>query len=130
MERVKLNASNIDKMTDEQKAKRGRPKGSINKVTRTLRETVILAAEAVGSDGEGTDGLLGYCTQLAMTDPKVFASLLGRVLPLHIQGSVEVEHKVLPTRAELIAELKQRGLPIETIYNDELQAYVPDSKGH
>lgn len=68
------------------KAGPGRPKGSPNKTTATLKEAIILAAEAVGQDGAGKDGLVGYLTHVAKTDVKAFTPLLGKVLPMQVTG--------------------------------------------
>lgn len=65
----------------------GRPKGSVNKTTTLLKEAILLAATQVGSDGKGKDGLTGYLVLLAKHQPKSFASLLGRVLPLEVTGA-------------------------------------------
>ena len=67
----------------------GRPKGLENKTTKLLKEALIIAAEAVGSDGDGKDGLSGYCEDLARNEKKAFAALMGRLLPLQIQGPGE-----------------------------------------
>lgn len=67
-------------------AGRGRKKGEANKVTRTLKDAILKAAEMVGENGKGKDGLTGYLVTVARTDVKAFASLLGRVLPLQISG--------------------------------------------
>lgn len=73
----------------------GRPKGSTNKTTATLKEAILLAAEKVGEDGKGKQGLTGYLIGLARSEPKAFSSLLGRVLPLTVQGTgPNGEHKV------------------------------------
>lgn len=65
----------------------GRQKGTPNKTTASLKEAILLAAKEVGSDGEGGGGLTGYLKTLAKAQPKAFASLLGRVLPLQVEGS-------------------------------------------
>jgi len=62
----------------------GRPKGSQSKTTKTLKEAILLAAEKVGEDGKGKEGLTGYLVGLARSEPKAFSALLGRVLPLTI----------------------------------------------
>ncbi|XUM19770.1 hypothetical protein ACRAVF_19075 [Bradyrhizobium oligotrophicum S58] len=74
----------------------GRPKGSVNRITKTLKEAILLAAEVAGDEiaelalENGKDrpgGLLGYLTFVASTEPKAFCALLGRVLPLEIAGA-------------------------------------------
>jgi hypothetical protein len=64
----------------------GRPKGSPNRLTKALKDAIILAAEEAGYDGEGKDGLVGYLKHVADTDVKAFCGLLGRVLPMQIAG--------------------------------------------
>jgi hypothetical protein len=54
-------------------AGKGRPKGSPNKISRVLREAILQAAEQHGNDGDGKDGLTGYCQFLAKDEPKAFA---------------------------------------------------------
>ena len=51
------------------------------------------AAEAEGMDGKGKDGVIGYCRKLAKTEPKAFATLMGKVLPLQVQGDFKVEQR-------------------------------------
>lgn len=64
----------------------GRKKGVPNKTTGLLKEAIMKAAELVGEDGEGKGKTVGYLKMLAKTEPKAFAGLLGRVLPLQIAG--------------------------------------------
>ena len=45
----------------------------------SLHEAVIVAAEQVGEDGHGRDGLIGYLVWLARTEPRAFAAFLARV---------------------------------------------------
>lgn len=65
----------------------GRGMGTLNKVSAPLKEAILLAAEVVGSDGEGSDGLMGYLTTVARTDMRSFCALLGKVLPMTIAGT-------------------------------------------
>lgn len=63
----------------------GRPKGCLNKNTRLLKDAILLAAEAVGGDGKGLDGLLGFLTAEAKkTNNSGFMGLLKGVLPIQI----------------------------------------------
>lgn len=64
----------------------GRPKGSANKTTAQLKDAILRAATKAGDNGKGRGGLQGYCRFLAMSEPKAFAGLLGKVLPLQVTG--------------------------------------------
>lgn len=68
------------------RSKTGRKAGTPNKTTALLKEAIILAAESVGQDGEGKDGLTGYLKHVAETDVKAFSGLLGKVLPMQVTG--------------------------------------------
>jgi hypothetical protein len=65
-------------------AGQGRPKGALNKTTSILKDAILMAAEQRGSDGLGKDGLAGYCQFLADKQPRAFAQLLGKVLPMQV----------------------------------------------
>lgn len=67
-------------------AGKGRVKGTPNKTTALLKDAIIKAAEAAGENMNGKGGLVGYCTFLATKEPKAFAQLLGKVLPMQITG--------------------------------------------
>jgi hypothetical protein len=83
--------------TDNQPEKRGRPRGSRNKMTRALKEMIVEVAEELGRVaykhwekllcGED-DGLKGYLKFLAIREPKVFAMLICRALPPPSRASV------------------------------------------
>ena len=68
--------------TDRQPANRGRKKGAPNKTTTQLKEAILTAAERAG----GQDGLVGYLERVANSNAPAFATLLGKVLPLQVQG--------------------------------------------
>lgn len=68
------------------RSKTGRSKGTPNRTTALLKEAIIKAAEAVGEDMQGKGKLVGYCKHLAKTEPKAFAGLLGKVLPMQVTG--------------------------------------------
>jgi hypothetical protein len=52
-----------------------------------LKEAILKAAEATGEDGKGKGKLTGYCKYLAISEPKAFAQLLGKVLPMQVTGA-------------------------------------------
>lgn len=79
----------------------GRAKGTPNKTTALLKEAILGAAIATGSDGAGKDGLMGYCGYLAKSEPKAFAQLLGKVLPMQVTGEDGGPIKI--THVQLIA---------------------------
>jgi hypothetical protein len=60
----------------------GRKKGTPNKTSRATKQTLLEVASYVGSDGNGKDGLVGYYTWLAKRHPRIFVTLLGRLLIL------------------------------------------------
>jgi len=64
-----------------------RERGQPNKITRDLKEGIIDAAVSLGEDGRGKGGLSGYLKMLAKRYPKQFSSLLGRLLPLQVNGN-------------------------------------------
>lgn len=67
-------------------AGKGRVKGTPNKTTALLKEAILMAAEQVGEDRQGKDGLTGYLKSLARDEPKAFSTLLGKVLPMQVTG--------------------------------------------
>jgi hypothetical protein len=82
---------------DNQPQKRGRPRGSRNKMPRALKEAIVEVAQEVGSvpykDWDkllcgDDDGLRGYLKFLAIREPKVFLMLICRILPSPSPASV------------------------------------------
>lgn len=59
----------------------GRPKGAANKVTKTLREAIEASFDKVG----GAD----YLAKMAMEQPASYMTLLGKVLPAHMNIKAE-----------------------------------------
>lgn len=69
-------------------AGKGRPKGSRNKTTALLKDAILKAAENAGNK-VGQQGLISYLEQQAEENPGPFMSLLGKVLPMQVEGSGE-----------------------------------------
>lgn len=61
----------------------GRQKGTPNKTTALLKDAILQAANNAG----GPEGLVGYLTDQAKESPAAFLSLLGKVLPMTINGT-------------------------------------------
>jgi hypothetical protein len=59
----------------------GRVAGTPNKVTKAVRDLVVEALHEVG----GKEWLI----KLAKDDPKTFCGLIGRVIPLQVDGSLD-----------------------------------------
>jgi hypothetical protein len=94
----------------------GRLPGSENKIPRILKELIMMATEIEGADGEGTDGALGYLRVLARDDRKTFAGLLRSLIPLQVEGRMEMKQNVIYRSAEEVrAELEEEGISIEAI---------------
>jgi hypothetical protein len=67
-------------------AGKGRRKGVPNKTTSAIKDAALIAATELGSDGSGKQGLVGYFKMLGMTEPRAFAGVLARIIPLQVAG--------------------------------------------
>jgi len=61
----------------------GRKTGTPNKMTMVVKDAIIQAAMEAGGEG----GMVGYLTTQATENPAQFMALLGKVMPVQIQGS-------------------------------------------
>ena len=73
----------------------GRAKGTPNKVSTDLKRAILMAAEAAG----GAGGMVAYLTQQAADNPGPYLSLLGKILPMQVQGDPD---------APLVAVIERR----------------------
>jgi len=92
-------------------AGKGRPAGVKNKTTTALKEAILLAAEESGEDLKGKNGLVGYLTRIANDEPRAFAGLLGRVLPLQIAGDANAPITVQIVTLTTAEEQKSAWVP-------------------
>lgn len=67
-------------------AGKGRPKGSSNKLTKSVREAILVAFEQVG----GAE----YLATMAVQQPQAFMTLLGKVLPTQIDANVNDKRSI------------------------------------
>lgn len=100
----------------------GRKKGVPNKVGKLLKDAIILAAEEMGDMEvgyrynkkthiwkKGKGGLLGYLKWMARNEPRSFATLLSRVIPLHMVAEHDHNHR-FESQEELLERLHQLGI--------------------
>ena len=101
------------KVEEGNKRGRGRPPGAQNYYTRQVKEAILEAANQLGEDGEGYDGLVGYMRFLGRSEPKTFAMLLRAVMPTQVDiKTVEQvgRPKRYQTSEEVLEELKMYGI--------------------
>lgn len=63
-------------------AGKGRVKGTPNKITKALKDMILGALDDAGGQA--------YLAKQAEANPAAFMTLVGKVLPLQIEGRVEV----------------------------------------
>lgn len=81
------------KTTKFGKGNPGKPKGAVNKVTKELKEMILQALENKGG--------VSYLEQQAEANPNAFLTLIGKVLPMTVQGPGEAgEHSLIITWRE------------------------------
>lgn len=74
----------------------GRPKGAINKTTRTAKEAIALAAERLG----GVDRLVDWCKEDPGNEKAFWSSVYPKLLPLQVanEGGEPFEVTVITRR--------------------------------
>src|SRR3954453_20042177 len=72
----------------------GRKIGSTNRMPRLLKEAILQAAELEGSNQHGKDKLVGFTRMVARQDLRSFVMLLGRVIPLQVESTGDIQAEV------------------------------------
>ena len=90
----------------------GRKKGVPNKITADVKHAIMEAFSALGG--------VEYLKRVAITDPKSFCALLGRLVPVKVQGedsppvlTVSIDRPPEETREQWLAR-RQRELGLIT----------------
>jgi hypothetical protein len=101
----------------------GRRKGVPNKITMAMKDAIIAAAETCGEKKYskarkaftncGPGGLYGYMVHLAKHREELFAPLLGKVLPMHVNAAVV--NRSYRTEEEVRALCAERGVDFDAI---------------
>lgn len=71
-------------------AGKGRPKGSVNKVQKDVKEMVLNALNNAGGQA--------YLTRQAEANPTAFLSLLGKLVPKDVKAEISGVESILATR--------------------------------
>jgi hypothetical protein len=66
----------------------GRPKGAINKITRTVKETVLAAFNEIQSDPKVN------IISFAKTYPRDFYAIAAKLIPTEITGKIETKNTI------------------------------------
>jgi hypothetical protein len=122
-------------------ANRGRLPGTPNKLTRTMKDAAVEAANELGQlplkqwakqlNVGDPNGLKGYFKFLAVKHPKSFAVILARIMPLHVTTGAKKLPKYL-TEEQMRSELRASGLPedlIEFMHPVDVMSVDPDEVG-
>lgn len=72
----------------------GRQKGSPNKITKQLKDTILQALDEAGG--------VEYLKQTAIEHPAAFLTLVGKVLPLQLSGDADNPVVIQSVRREII----------------------------
>jgi hypothetical protein len=94
--------------------------------TVLFKDAILKAANQIGEDGKGKDGLTGYLRHLAKSHPKSFFALLGR-LPVGIIARSDAPKKVTyKTLDECSEGLLEQGLTPEALHEmgDHFSEYL------
>jgi hypothetical protein len=67
----------------------GRPPGHGNLVPRKITSSFMEAIERLGSDGKGTDGVVGYFMTACAQQPAAALAFASRLVPRRIQTSTD-----------------------------------------
>ncbi len=86
-------------------AGRGRPKGSLNKVSSSIKQMILEALETAGG--------LNYLAEQAQTNPSAFLALLGRLVPAEVRAELAGSLTVGTSFDEVMAKaiIIRGGLP-------------------
>ncbi|MEM9668692.1 MAG: hypothetical protein AAF950_07170 [Pseudomonadota bacterium] len=79
-----------------------------------IRNAVLEAAEAVGEDGNGKDGLVGYLKDLAINERKSFATLLSRAMPMQVEASADGAGEPVTVKIQYVGAKDERSRGLKT----------------
>ena len=65
-------------------AGKGRPKGSVNKSTMAIKETLLASLDNVGGQA--------YFQQQAIENPNAYMALIGKIIPAEVKNQITGEN--------------------------------------
>ena len=77
-------------MAKFEKGNAGKPKGAVNHLTRTVKETVLAAFNDLQQDAKAN------ITSWAKENPTEFYKIAAKLIPTEVNANVEVNKKILP----------------------------------
>lgn len=80
------------------KAGQGRPKGALNKTTRSVKEAIEYAAQGLG----GADRLVSWAKADAANERAFWSSIYPKLLPLTVAGDANNPLRII-NKIELVA---------------------------
>jgi hypothetical protein len=81
-----------------QKPGPGRPKGSLNKTTKTAKEAISIAAEGLG----GADRLIAWAQEDPLNERAFWSTIYPKLLPLQVAGDPENPVRIEEVRRTII----------------------------
>lgn len=90
--------ANIIVKKKPRKAGQGRPKGALNKTTRSVKEAIEYAAQGLG----GADRLIAWAKEDAANERAFWSSIYPKLLPLTVAGDVNNPLHII-NKIELVA---------------------------
>ena len=111
---------------------KGRAQGSQNKITRALKEAILIAAERAGFKlkpevAETEGGLVGYLEVVAVQEVGAFCSLLAKVLPMTLPASGEKDDKPLKIISEVVWPKDKDGNIVYPSWWEDEKKVIPAS---
>ncbi len=88
----------------------GRKKGTPNRINSNLIERIVQAAEQVGSDGKGNNGVDGYLQMLAGKKVAYFVALLRQAVQKQVPATEPENEIVYATEQDFRQALVDRGV--------------------
>ena len=75
-------------------AGKGRKKGSVNKITATVKDAIAVALACPVEGEEGKDGSVEFFKRLKQDDPRTFANIAAKLIPVQVEVDATIDNHV------------------------------------